>query len=186
MSIRPALQKDAPLAARLLYDALHDIAHQLTGADEKDEALTTLEAFFRAENGRLSYKQALVKELDGKPAGIVVSYAGADAEMLDEPIVSRLRQIKHDPSIRLDPETELDEYYIDTLSVSPAYGGRGIGTALVIEVQQLASQKGHRKLALVVSESNDGAYALYRKLGFTTDKWIRINGGTYQHMVKYL
>ncbi|TBL70038.1 GNAT family N-acetyltransferase [Paenibacillus thalictri] len=186
MTIRDALKTDVKPAARLLYDALHDIAHQLTGAAVETDALAALEMFFQQETGRLSYRQAVVKELDGHVVGILVSYAGPEAGELDRPMVERLRQLKNDPNVKLDKEAEEDEYYIDTLSVSPLCMGRGIGSELIGEAERRALNAGYRRIALAVEESNEGAHALYVKRGYRTDKEIAINHKTYKHMIKDL
>ena len=184
--LRPAKKEDAPFISRLLYDALHDIAHQLTGQDHEIDALNVLEKFFVQEEGRLSYQQIIVKEVDGVVGGAVVSYGGSDANLLDQPIVDYLRQLKNDSSIVLDKEADEDEYYIDTLSVSPKYGRRGIGTELMLAVESEARKRQFSKIALAVIKDNIGAYSLYQRSGFKVDKEIPINGHLYYHMVKML
>lgn len=184
MTIRSARPQDAPEAARLLYDALHDIAHQLTGEAEEEKALEVLEQYFRADEGRLSYRQAAVEEIDGKVAGIVVAYGGDQAAELDRPILDRLRKLKNDPSLALDKEADEDEYYIDTLSVSPQFGGKGIGSALIRHVENQAKERMYRQIALAVVTDNQRAYSLYDRRGYRTDKEIMINGHVYYHMVK--
>lgn len=186
MTIRPAKREDAHHAARLLYDALHDVAHQLTGEDSEESVLAALEAYFAAEEGRLSYNQTLVKELDERPVGLVVAYGGDQAAELDLPILARLRSMKQNPDLQLDKEADLDEYYIDTLSVSPEYGGRGIGTSLIRAAEERASAYGYAKIAMAVVTDNTKAHSLYLKLGYQTDKNIMINGHVYYHMVKHL
>ncbi|KAF9118570.1 hypothetical protein BGX30_004487 [Mortierella sp. GBA39] len=186
MTIRPAKREDAHHAARLLYDALHDVANQLTGEDSEEAVLAALEAYFAAEDGRLSYKQTLVKELDERPVGLVVAYGGDQAAELDRPILARLRSMKQNPDLQLDKEADLDEYYIDTLSVSPEYGGRGIGTSLIRAAEERASAYGYAKIAMAVVTDNTKAHSLYLKLGYQTDKNIMINGHVYYHMVKHL
>lgn len=186
MTIRSAKPEDASAASRLLYDALHDIAHQLTGEESKEGAIRILEQFFREDEGRLSYKQAAVKEIDGVTAGIIVAYGGDQAAELDRPIIERLRRLKDDDAITLDKEADDDEYYIDTLSVSPAFGGQGIGTALIGYMEERARDLDYGKIALAVVTGNDRAYALYERIGYNTDKQITINGHPYRHMVKML
>lgn len=186
MIIRPAVKEDAVAAARLLYDALHDVAHQLTGAESEQEAVAVLEWFFRQEEGRLSYRQALVGEVEGTVAGIIVLYGGDEAEALDRPMIERLRALKNDPSITLDKETDEDEFYIDTLSVSPQYGRRGVGSALMKAARERARERGYGKISLAVVTTNHGAHALYLRSGYVKDKEIMINGNVYYHMVKQL
>ncbi|EHB54470.1 GNAT family N-acetyltransferase [Paenibacillus lactis] len=186
MTIRSARPEDAAAASKLLYDALHDIAHQLTGEDSKEGAVRVLEQFFREHEGRLSHKQAAVKEIEGKAAGIIVAYGGDQAPELDRPIIERLRRLKHDDTLTLDKEADVDEYYIDTLSVSPAFGGQGIGTSLIGYMEERARELGYGKIALAVVQGNERAFALYERRGYATDKEIMINGHVYRHMVKML
>ncbi|MGF7050310.1 ribosomal protein S18 acetylase RimI-like enzyme [Paenibacillus sp. DS2015] len=186
MTIRIAIPRDAQQAARLMYDALHDVAHQLTGAETEADAVEVLAYYFAQEKGRLSYKQAMVKELDGKVVGVVIAYAGADADVLDQPMLERLRKLHNDPTFTLAKEADEDEYYIDTLSVSPEYGGRGMGSELIQAVEQVAKKLGFSKNALVVFKDNPRAYALYQRSGYEADKEITIHGQRYDHMVKKL
>lgn len=186
MNIRPAVKEDAHAAARLLYDALHDIAHQLTGQESIDDAITVLEQYFGQEEGRLSYHQALVSEVEGKAAGLIITYGGDEAKELDRPIVQRLRELKNDPTITLDKEADEDEFYIDTLSVSSLYKGQGIGSALIQAAEKRAKERGYNKIALAVVTDNKRAYALYLRTGYEVDKEIIINKHVYFHMVKHL
>lgn len=186
MTIRQALPQDAVPAARLLYDALHDVAHQLTGEENEQDVLPVLEQYFAAEDGRLSHRQALVKEVDGEVAGVIVIYGGDEIEKLDQPILDRLRRLTNDPSLKLDKESDEDEYYIDTLSVSPRFGGRGIGTELIRAAEERARERGYHKNAMAVVTDNTRAYALYQRLGYEVDKEIMINGHVYYHMVKHV
>ncbi len=184
MTIRSARPQDAVAAARLLYDALHDVAHRLTGEESEENAIEVLEQYFRAEEGRLSYRQSAVKEIDGEVAGIIVAYGGDQAAELDRPILDRLRKLKNDPSVTLDQEADEDEYYIDTLSVSPQFGGKGIGSALILHAENRAKELKYNKIALAVVTDNHRAHSLYDRKGYKTDKDIMINGHVYHHMVK--
>ncbi|WP_054956525.1 GNAT family N-acetyltransferase [Paenibacillus dakarensis] len=186
MNIRPAVKEDAQAAARLLYDALHDIAHQLTGQESEEDALRDLAFYFEQEEGRLSYHQCLVSEVDGKAAGLIVTYGGDEAKELDRPMVERLRELKNDPSFTLDKEADEDEFYIDTLSVSSSYKGMGIGSALIRAAEARAKERGYGKIALAVVTGNKRAYSLYLRTGYEVDKEIIINKHVYFHMVKHL
>ncbi|MFC7681290.1 GNAT family N-acetyltransferase [Paenibacillus sp. GCM10028914] len=186
MKIRQAVKEDAREAARLLYDALHDIAHQLTGQESEEDAITVLEQYFQQEEGRLSYRQALTSEVEGNLAGLIVTYGGDEAKELDRPIIERLRNLKNDPSITLDKEADEDEFYIDTLSVSPSYNGQGIGSALIRAAEQRAKERGYDKIALAVVTDNKRAYSLYLRTGYEVDKDIIINRHVYFHMIKHL
>ncbi|MHA0856100.1 GNAT family N-acetyltransferase [Paenibacillus sp. CMAA1364] len=182
--IRAAKKEDVTYVSRLMYDALHDIAHQLTGQDLEQDTLDTLDQFFVQETGRLSYRQMLVKELNGAVVGLIISYAGADSNTLDQPILDYLRILKNDTSIMLDKETDEGEYYIDTLSVSPDYSRQGIGAELMLAAEAEAVKKQIPLMSLLVLTENVGAYTLYQRSGYVTDKELIVNGRLYHHMVK--
>jgi ribosomal protein S18 acetylase RimI-like enzyme len=186
MSIRKAVPDDASIAAVLMFNAFEDIAYKLTGAQNVDDVLAVLSQFFREESNRLSYRHVLVEEIDGKPVGLLIAYHGSDAARLDQPLLERLQRIHHDPSITIDQEANPDEFYIDTLSIAPEYGGRGIGTALLHAAEQWAASLSYHKLALNVDQNNELAYRLYHRLGYRIDKVRYLYQHPYNHMVKYL
>ncbi|WP_136604941.1 GNAT family N-acetyltransferase [Paenibacillus dokdonensis] len=186
MKIRSAVREDAKQAARLLYDALHDVAHQLTGEEREQDAVQVLEQYFAAEQGRLSYHQAIIQEVEGQVAGVIIAYGGDEIAELDQPILERLRSMKNDPDLELDKESDEDEFYIDTLSVSPKYSGKGIGTKLIHAAEERAKERGYKKNAMAVVTDNSRAYSLYLHLGYEVDKEIMINGHVYYHMVKQI
>lgn len=184
--IRKAKQTDAKAVAPLLYNALHEIAEKLTGKTTEQEVLEGLQYWFTKEGNRLSYENCLVKEQDEKAVGVIVVYHGNEANTLYEPIVTRLREMKHDSSITLEKEAKDDEYYIDTLSVSPSYGRRGFGSQLIQAAELYAYEQGHEKIALLVNLENKNAFSLYKKLGYEQDKTQMLVGEAYAHLVKYI
>jgi len=186
MTIRTARPADAPATVRLLLDAIKDIGYQLTGGTTEYEVLDRLTHFFITEGNRFSSPLFLLKEAEGEVAGMILCYHGSQADELDMPILEQLRQYKNDPSLTIDKEADIDEYYIDALSVSPKWGGRGFGTELIQAAEQHGRQLGYDKIALNVEQYNDRAFSLYKKLGYVSDKETRINGNTFYHMVKSL
>ncbi|MCY8954998.1 GNAT family N-acetyltransferase [Bacillus cereus] len=184
--IRKAKKTDAMAIAPLLYNALHEIAEKITGSTVEAEVLLGLETWFSKENNRLSYENCFVYEQDESAVGIIVAYHGSEATQLDAPIVHHLRALHKDESITLEKEAELDEYYIDTLSVSSAHGGKGIGSKLIEAAEIYATEKGHKKIALLVNLENKRAYSLYEKLGYKKDEIVMLVGEPYTHLVKPL
>lgn len=184
MTIRQAQPADAPAAVRLLFDAIKDIGYQLTGAATGQEVIERLTMFFEQEGNRFSCNQFLVKVEDDEVAGMILCYHGSDAEMLDRPILEQLRRVSNDSTLTIDKEADEDEYYIDALSVSPKWGGRGFGTELIHAAERRARQSGYDKIALNVEQYNERACSLYKKLGYMTDKETQINKKTYYHMIK--
>jgi len=59
--------------------------------------------------------------------------------------------------------------FLDELFVEPAWRGRGVGTAALALLQDVARELGARSLALEVGLDNAGAERLYRREGFTSN-----------------
>lgn len=186
MTIRQALPSDAAAAAPLLLAAMQGIAYQLTGASEESEVLGQLTKLFHIEDNRLSYQNVLVKEKEGNLAGVLLAYHGSEAVRLDQPILERLRSLNRGSEIRISQEADKDEYYIDSLAVSPNARGKGIGQELIQAAEKKAAASGYARIALIVVQENPRARALYERLGYVKNKEKIINNKTYDHMVKQL
>ncbi len=187
MCIRPARPSDAHAAARLILAAFDSIIHHYSGEElNEDYRAVWLEDWFQQPNNRFSYQQVLVKEVEGQVVGAILLYHGSEAAALDRPINEYLRRLRNDPNAALEPEADLDEYYIDSLSVSPAFSGRGYGTALIQAAEKKAQELHYHKIALNVEQDNERAYRLYQHLGYHTDKQRTLYGEPFDHMVKYL
>ncbi len=184
--IRQARKEDRSEAAVLMVDAIHDIANALTGESDKSRVIKQMERFFCEEVNRLSYRNCLVKTIGEQPVGIVVAYHGKDAPTLDAPILSHLKNNNGGVAATLDREADPTDYYIDTVSVSPEFGGRGYGTELLQAAIQHAKEKGYRTVSLNVEKDNTKARKLYERLGFEWKKDIIIHHHTYGYLVKSL
>jgi len=55
---------------------------------------------------------------------------------------------------------------VHDLVVDAAHRGRGIGTALLAEVERRARARGACRITLEVNAANEAAQRLYRRLGF--------------------
>jgi ribosomal protein S18 acetylase RimI-like enzyme len=66
---------------------------------------------------------------------------------------------------------------VHDLSVLPGYRGRGIGRALLREVEAAARERGCVKVTLEVQENNHRARRLYQRAGFAQGAYGDTNGG---------
>lgn len=188
MYIRPALPSDFHAAARLIQVALGEITCHFSGEEDREDnpaRYVWLEDLFQQTNNRFSYQQVLVKEVKEQAIGVILIYHGSEAEVLDRPLNERLRRLYNDPTVTLDQEAELDEFYIDALAVSPAFSGRGYGTALIRAAEEKAQELQYPKIALNVDVHNERAYRLYKHLGYQVDKQRMLYREPFFHMVKY-
>jgi ribosomal protein S18 acetylase RimI-like enzyme len=85
---------------------------------------------------------ALLAFADGKPVGLAVCFFGVS-------------------TFRARPLLNIHD-----LAIIPEYRGRGVGRALLSEVEKRAVHKGCCKLTLEVQEDNARARALYQSFGF--------------------
>jgi ribosomal protein S18 acetylase RimI-like enzyme len=189
MCIRPARPSDFYAAVRLIQAVFDEMAGHLSPQKDREEnpaRYAWLEHWFQQENNRFSYQHVLVKEVADQVVGAILIYHGSEAAELDRPLNERIRLLRNDPTFSLDKEADLDEFYIDTLSVSSTFAGRGYGTALMHAAEKLAQERHYSKIALNVDEDNTRAYRLYQHLGYQTNKQRVLYGKTYFHMVKNL
>jgi ribosomal protein S18 acetylase RimI-like enzyme len=164
--IRQAIPDDANEAAPLIMQAIGVIALALTGASNDLEAVKLLKDWFRREGNRHSYQNTLVEELDGRVAGIVVAYPGKGARQLDLPLEQAAAVRRGEPDYRIETEAEPDEFYLDTVSVNPAFQGQGVGRHLIESIYELARRNGYQEVGLLAEIGNLGAQRLYQRLGF--------------------
>lgn len=181
--LRPARKEDAAQVIPLLYQAIGDIAYALAGEGEHEKAMQILQQFYVQEDNRISYRNITVMEQDEQVAGILVAYDGSEADLLDQPILDRPGR-STDEKYTLVKETRPGEYYLDTLSVSEAYQGQGIGKALMAAFEQQGRELGHSQVSLIVERDNGRALMLYERQGYIKDEVIVIGGHEYNHMVK--
>ncbi|OMF01061.1 GNAT family N-acetyltransferase [Paenibacillus amylolyticus] len=181
--IRPARIEDADQVIPLLYQAIGDIAYSLAGEADHEKAMQILQAFYVQEDNRISYRHVTVMEQDRLIAGILVAYDGGETDRLDQPILDRPGRSR-DEKYALVKETRPGEYYLDTLSVSEAYQGQGIGRALMAAFEQQGRDQGHSQVSLIVERDNGRALMLYERQGYVKDDVIVISGHEYNHMVK--
>lgn len=184
ITIRQAERHDAKAVAPLIYDAIGDIANNLTGEEEVSQILAALEQYVTETTNRHSYLNTFVAEQQGEIVGIVVLYDGRLGYKLDRQLEQQLA--KKGIQTSLDIEAHMDEYYIDTICVSKNARGLGIGTLLLQFAEQKGQELGYEKISLNVELEKQDARRLYEKIGYrTTESWTIINE-PFHHMVKSL
>lgn len=130
-----------------------------------------------------SYENTVVAEVDGKVAGAMCAYDGADYQRLKQPIVDTLG---NDSGFADLKETEAGEFYLDSVGVLPEYRGQGIASLLFEAQCQRASSLGHKVAGLIVDEDKPMAEGLYIKLGFRYIDDKDFFGHKMKHMIKQL
>jgi ribosomal protein S18 acetylase RimI-like enzyme len=188
--IRPAASDDALEAIPLILEAIGSIVFVLTGTKVLAEAMSILERFFQEGDNRVSHQNALVLEEPEANAGgrrivgVAISYDGALARKLDEPLERAARLRSGVSEYRIPTEAEPDEFYLDAVSIHRVCQGRGFGRQLIEAVCEQGRQLGRKRIGLLVDVTNPDAKRLYERLQFRLVKRRELAGGQYFHMVR--
>lgn len=163
IKIREATKSDSRLIAQVITMAIgYDLAEDYAG----DDVIKVLGEAAETENAQYSYRNALIAEVDGKPAGAIIGYDGGRLNELREASLSVIR--KYHPGLEInEDETESGEFYLDSIGVLPEYRGLGIATMLINTMIDRQIKHGHNCFGLLVDFDNKNAEMLYIKLGFT-------------------
>ena len=112
-------------------------------------------------SGGFSYTNALVAEQDGRPLGMVLSYAINEAptenpDDLPAPVA---------PFVALE-KLSVDTWYINALAVFSEGQNRGLGSQLLLAAEDVARSNGFGEMSIQVYSQNTGAVRLYERLGY--------------------
>ena len=114
------------------------------------------------EEGSFSYRHARILEIDGSIAGMLLSYGLPDpydiGALDDCPAVVR-------PLVELEARVP-GSWYINAIATYERFRGRGVASALMSAGQDMAHAARATRLSLIVASENEGAHALYLKLGY--------------------
>ena len=174
-----------PKISILILNAIHNLANMLTGEEEKEKILKTLDSFVFMDVNRLSYKNTFTYETENELAGLIIAYDSNKVSQLDSPILKHLES-KNIFLEAFDKECFEDEFYIDTLSVFEKFQGRGIAKELLAFIYDKAKELGFKKVSLIVDIDNLKALNLYEKMGFKKNTILEVSKHNYHHMIKIL
>lgn len=162
-TIRPATKADAPVLAELVNHAGEGLPLYLwEGMAEAGQTPWEVGAKRAArEEGSFSYRNAMMIEHEGKPAGCLIGYETADAP---EPVGD-------DTPAMFVPLQELenlapDTWYVNVLAVLPECRGLGLGTDLLKLADETGQKRGKSGMSLIVSDANLRARRLYERCGY--------------------
>ena len=161
--IRPAQPEDAPIIAAALTMALGEETMKMYCGENYQ---SVLEELARREDTQYSYRNALVADVDGVPAGAIVGYDGARLYELREPTLRLIEERTGNIFTGVEDETNPDEFYLDSLGVLPEYRNLGIGGRLLTALRDKAFAEGFKRAGLLVDTENPKAERLYLSLGF--------------------
>ena len=183
--IQQAKKENITNLSLLILNAIGTIANTLTGENERNKILETLDLYISMDINRISYNNIYTYKIENELAGLIIAYNSNKIKELDAPILNHLKS-KNIFLKSFDKECFKDEFYIDTVSVSPSFQGRGIAKELFSFAEQKAKELDFKKLSLLVDFENPKAKALYEKLGFKDNEILKVSGSNFYHMIKKL
>lgn len=161
--LRRATKEDARALAELIEYAGHGIPGYLWSQSAKDGQPPIEVGIERVqrEDANFSYRNAVVAEVDGKVAAMMLAYRlpeHSDVNLDELPDLIR-------------PLEELEQkvpgtFYINALAAYPEYRGLGLGTKLLQAAHSLASEASCEERSLEVFDQNQRAVRLYERHGF--------------------
>jgi ribosomal protein S18 acetylase RimI-like enzyme len=182
IQIRPAQPTDAKVAAPLLYSAYTHILTTYPLAEEENGFLKRLEYFFSLDGNRFSYQNTIIAEYEHQVAGLILSFAGREEIRLNAAIEQQFQQASGGTRRQLEREAADD----DALAVFTNWGGRGIGTQLLLAAEQAAIKQNYKKISLNVAKDNKAAFRLYQGLHYSVTGETILYQQEYIRMVKEL
>ncbi|CAM3695948.1 GNAT family N-acetyltransferase [Deinococcus frigens] len=179
MTIRPARPGDPPFAVPLIQDTTGHIGLILTGAAPDAEAPNAepqdvMLGFFARAGHRLSVQNVWIAERSGERLGPLLGDVGADCKALDGPFRGHLRG-------RGLP----GEWSVDTLAVTAAARGQGIGARLLREAAAQAVSRGLGRVGLLL-EKGYRAARLCARAGFAAAGERMVGGHPYSHIIRLI
>jgi len=160
---RRAVPDDAPILAELVNYAGEGMPlHLWTGmAGEGQSGWNAGVARARRETGSFSYRNAIMIEADGVPAGCLIGYAiPEEIEPIPPdfpPLVRRLQELEN---------LACGTWYVNVLAVRPPHRGQGLGGKLLGLADALGRDAGARGMSVIVADRNAGARRLYKRCGY--------------------
>lgn len=154
---------DAPVLAELVNYAGEGMPlHLWTGmAEEGQSGWDVGVARARRETGGFSYRNAIMIEADGAPAGCLIGYA----------IPEKVEPIPSDFPPLVRPLQELENlapgtWYVNVLAVRPQHRGQGLGGRLLELAEKIGRAANVRGMSVIVADGNMGARRLYERFGY--------------------
>lgn len=181
MNIRKATKHDKHDLAKLGYLVLFELYQTIAETEsEKAEQIMSLTKLVEQEDVPMSYKNAHVYLKNGEVVGVVWSYPFTQFETMQKKLYEYGEKWEI-PFPLIEEEARVEDYYIDTIAVSPSARRQGIGRDLLRYIISAAKLQGYQYISLIVEQKKENAQRLYEKHGFETIELKELYGETYQY-----
>lgn len=181
-NIRPARPEDYKQVARLIVQAMEDLACTFANTNLPENSYPLFELFFQQTANQYSFEHTLVYAEGAEIMGSIIFYDGQLLPTYRKPFLEYIAEKYQVKNLVIEDETNSEEIYIDTVSVSPNHQGKGIGKQLLAAAINQAKEENHKKIGLLVDFENPHAKKLYLSLGFKSVGKKQLGDGIYEHL----
>ena len=181
--IRDARPTDALFLAECILAGMHLYDFKDIVNDDLADALERITVCEGREDTLYTYSRTRVAEVDGKPAGALLSYPG---ELYKELRDRMLREYWPAFFIQFgndDLETDPGEYYLDSLAVHPDYRRMGVGRALLEDGIKIGLSEGFTQIAIVADAEMPHLIKIYQSIGFVPADHRNVFGTDFLRML---
>jgi ribosomal protein S18 acetylase RimI-like enzyme len=175
--VRPARPDDC--AARLVFDAAPQAYAAVAGSEQRARA--AIEELWRLPGHSASFEHAIVAELDGKLAGVLIGFPARDRYRLH---FSLLRKGFHYVAprrwplliaalpqlIAATPRPPRRAYYVGTIAIARSARRRNVASTLGYHAELLAQQRGFPVIVAHTGSRHGPARRALERYGLTSVK----------------
>lgn len=183
LTIRDAKPSDAPFLAECILAGMHFYDFEGFLSDDMTDLFERFTECESREDTLYSWKNTRLAEVDGVPAGALLSYPG---ELYLELRDKTFREYwpafftEHPAS---DPEADPGEYYLDSLAVHPDYRKQGIGKALLEDGVIKGASQGFKRISIIAETEYPHLIRYYESLSFVQADYRNVFGTDFQRLI---
>ncbi len=183
VTIRDARKEDAPFLAECILAGFHFSDFDEMVSDDMSDTLERLTECEACEDTLYSFTKTRVAEVDGTPAGALLSYPGELYLELRDKTFREYWPAFFTEHPESDPETDPGEYYLDSLAVHPDYRKQGIGKALLEDGIIKGASQGFKRISIIAETEYPHLIRYYESLGFVPADHRNVFGTDFQRLI---
>lgn len=185
MQIIRATKNDIPDVVNLISIILDDMELPILLQNDRSKVLELFEATFKSSLYLGDAADIIVAKNEGQILGTALGYRGTEEATLFQEFNQHFSEVGLTPqTVFSEPEASADEWYLNSLAVSPHAQHQGIGSQLLQSINGYANKRGVSKIGLLVDFENPQAEKLYQRNGFNYWQDQSIGTHQYRHLQK--
>ena len=190
--IRKPKDHDSDDCAKLLFISGPDLFTYIF-IERKPEIYDLLKLFYE-NSGIYSKENILIDEENGIAKGLILAYPAQEMKEMSKQMFSLMKDIllisglvkffKMIARFKLNlnfPKLENDELFISNLAVFDNFRKQGVAKRLLNKAEEIAVEKGLKKLSLYLEIDNTLAKDVYLRYGFTEEKKVVLSKRYNKH-----